>query len=143
MAGWTTSHPSRTRPVADEKSITRHGTGVEIDWANVSSAYLNAATGKKEIPAWTVLGLLLGGGSKASPRADTTNPAVGFLETPAVEDALNVPAPGMYGMVVGGNLYENLLPEASGSPAVLTSDVKDELAAAGSRFYFQQYGDTP
>lgn len=143
MPGWTTTHPSRTRPVADESSLVRHGTGVQIDWTNVSSSFLNATTGKKELPAWTALGLLLGGGSKASPRVDTTNPAVGFLETTAIEDNPVAPADGMYGMVVGGNLYENLLPGASGSPAVLDTDVKDELATNSAGFYFQQYGDTP
>jgi hypothetical protein len=142
MSGWTTTHGSRTRPVADEKSIMRHGTGVQIDWTNVAAGYLNATTGKKELPAWTVLGTLLGSG-KASPRVDGSNPAVGFLETPAVEGDTSAPGGGMYGMVVGGNLYENLLPEASGSPAVLNSDVKDELAANSLGFYYQQYGDTP
>ena len=143
MPGWTTTHGSRPRPVADEKSITRFGTGVQIDWANVPASYLNASTGKKEIPAWKAIGLLASGGSKAIPRADGTNPATGFLETPAVEGDTSAPGGGMYSMVVTGNLYENQLPDSAGTPAVLDTDIKDELVAAGCRFYFQQYGDTP
>lgn len=142
MAGWTTTHPSRVRPVADEKSITRHGTGVQIKWADVDAAYLDSVSGKKVIPAFTAIGTLLGAG-KASPRVANTNPAVGYLETVAIQDDPAAPGGGMYGMVVTGNLYENLLPDATGSPLSLDQDIKDELVAAGGRFYYQTYTDTP
>jgi hypothetical protein len=141
MTGWTTTNPSRAAFIADPHSIDRHGTGVQIDWTNVSSAYEDA-DGHKVLPAGTVVGSLLGSG-KVSPRVDSTNPAVGILETGAREGNTASPGGGMVGMLVAGNLYENLLPEAAGTPKVLSSDVKSELAAAGCRFYFQQYADTP
>lgn len=142
MPGWTQTHPSRAAFVADDSAMVSHGTGVQIDWANVDAAYLDAVTGKKVLPAGTRLGLLLGAG-KASPRVDTTNPAVGLLKTPAVQDDLSAPGGGMYGLWVGGPVYENLLPGAAGSPLVIDADEKAEMAAAGATFYFQQYGDTP
>jgi hypothetical protein len=41
-------------------------------------------------------------------------------------------------------LFENLLPDASGSPAVLPAAYKSELQAAGigTGFAFEQYADT-
>ena len=86
-----------------------------------------------------MVGELLGAG-KVSPRVVTTNPAVGMLETSALEDD-PVAAKSGYGMIVGGRLYENLLPDATGSPKVLASAIKTELAASGTGFSFEQSGD--
>ena len=116
--------------------------GRQIDWANVSSAYLNAASGRKIIPAGTAMGTLLGSG-KMSPRVVTTNPAVGLLEGDAVENEL-VDSLSGYGLIVGGVVYENLLPDATGGPpAVLASAVKTELQTNCPRgFQFEVYQDT-
>ncbi|HYC32007.1 MAG TPA: hypothetical protein VEB59_06925 [Gemmatimonadales bacterium] len=139
-AGWSTTHPSRAAFIADHASILMHGTGVQIDWENVDADdYADATTGKKTLPAGTRLGWSGGTEGLAVPRTDAI-PGVGVLLTPAVEDDLAAPGGGMYGMIVGGALYENLLPGASGDPAVITPDEKTEL---GARFYWQQYGDTP
>lgn len=97
--------------------------------------------GKKTLKAGTVVGDLLGGGL-VGPRVVSTNPAMGVLETDATENDPAAPLSG-YGVIVGGYLYENLLPEASGSPAVLLTAMKTELNTAGASkgFLFTQYGD--
>jgi hypothetical protein len=64
-----------------------------------------------------------------------------LLATEAVEDNKSDAATG-YACIVGGTFYENLLPNASGSPAVLSQDIKDELNATGTGFAFEQYEDT-
>jgi hypothetical protein len=116
--------------------------GRQIDWANTSSAYLDAASGKKIIPAGTAMGTLLGAGLM-SPRVVTTNPAVGLLEGDAVEGSLDDSLSG-YGLLVGGVVYENLLPDATGGPpAVLASAVKTELQAnCPMGWQFEVYQDT-
>lgn len=98
-----------------------------------------AGSGDRVLPAGTVIGTLLGSG-KASPRVASTNPATGILETEAREND-PVAAKSGYGVIKGGMLYENLLPDASGDPAVLPDAVKTELNAAGTGFAFDQYSD--
>lgn len=101
-----------------------------------------AGTGAKFLPAGTVVGTLLGAG-KASPRIVTTNPAVGILETNATDDPNAPDSYSGYGVIVGGVIFENLLPEASGGPPkVLASAVKTELAAAGMGWVWQAYSDS-
>lgn len=122
----------------DPHSITRSNGGRQIDWANVSTTDTD---GYKILRAGTVVGELLGGG-KISPRVVTTNPATLILETDAKENDTEAAASG-YGCIDGGNLYENLLPDASGGPPrVLASALKTELAAAGCRFKFYTYADS-
>jgi hypothetical protein len=41
-----------------------------------------------------------------------------------------------------GGLYENLLPDATGTPKVLPAQYKTELTAAGCTFKFHQYADS-
>ena len=137
MSARTTATLGRVRPVVDESTVERGPGGAQIDWANVSSAYLQS-DGKKFIPAWTAMGELLGAG-KVSPRVVTTNPATCFLETDAKEGDLSAALSG-YGTVYGAYLFENLLPDSSGGPPrVLASAVKTEL---GDRFKFFQYLDS-
>lgn len=116
--------------------------GRQIDWANVGAGYIDSASGKKIIPAGTAMGTLLGSG-KMSPRVVTTNPAVGLLEGDAVEDSL-VDSLSGYGLLVGGVVYENLLPDATGGPpATLPSAVKTELQANNPiGWQFEVYQDT-
>lgn len=134
----TTTKISRLGFVVDPVSVTR-SSGRQIDWANVAASYKNA-DGNKVLLAGTVVGELLGTG-KVSPRVVTTNPATGILETNAVENDLNAALTG-YGVMLGGVLYENLLPDATGAPKVLATAVKTELNAAGTGFSFEQYSDT-
>lgn len=135
----TTTYNSRAHFVADPQSIVRSNGGRQIDWANVAAGYVDATTGKKVLPAGTVVGDLLGSG-KVSPRVVTTNPAMGILETSATEGEPHAALSG-YGVIIGGHLLANLLPDATGTPAVLAAAVVTELNAAGTGFAFSQYND--
>jgi hypothetical protein len=97
-------------------------------------------SGAKFLPSGTACGKLLGDG-KVSPRIVTTNPAFCLLLTDAAEDSRTDARTG-YGVVRGGVIYENLLPEAAGTPPVLVTAVKTELNANGTGFSFEQYGDS-
>jgi hypothetical protein len=138
MSPRNTYFPSTAGFIVDLQTVTRDY-GRQIDWDNVDDDYKNAE-GKKVIPAGTRVGDLLGAG-KVSPRVDTTNPAIGILETDAIEDS-PVAAKSGYGVIRGGSVYENLLPGATGTPAVIDSDEKDELQANGMGWLFSQYQDT-
>ena len=127
-----------TRPgfVADPESIVRNS-GRQIDWAHVST---DNADGKKILVAGTVVGELLGAG-KISPRVVTTNPAAGILESTAVEGDPSASRSG-YGVIIGGHLYANRLPDATGTPKVLAAAVLTELRANGFAFSFEQFADS-
>lgn len=100
-----------------------------------------AAKGPKILPAGTVVGTLAGGG-KLRPRVVTTNPAIGILEAGAREDDRSASLSG-YGVIIGGHLYENMLPDATGGPPkTLASQIKTELNAAGTGFSFETYADS-
>lgn len=137
MARTSTRFTGSAAFIADPESV-RRSTGRQIDWANVSTTN---SDGKKYLPAGTVVGELLGSG-KVSPRVVTTNPAVGILETSAVEGE-QVDALSGYGVILGAHVYENLLPGATGGPpATLASAIKTELRANGGAWTFETYGDT-
>jgi hypothetical protein len=136
--GFTTTKLTQAGFVADHTSVER-STGRQIDWANVSASYIDATSGKKVIPAGTRMGELLGSG-KISPRVVTTNPAVGILETNAIEGDRAAALTG-YGMMIGGVLYEGLLPGATGSPRRIPSAERTELDTAGCTFKWETYED--
>jgi hypothetical protein len=96
--------------------------------------------GSKVIPAGTVMAALASG--LVIPRAAVTGAetAIGILVSSANEGSRSDAKSG-YGLLIGGAIYENLLPEAAGSPAVIDSDWKTELQAAGTGFSFHQYSD--
>jgi hypothetical protein len=81
---------------------------------------------------------------KMIPRRDTasgTGPADGLLATSATENATQDALSG-YGLVVGGVVYESLLPEATGGPPkVLSSGQKTALALTG-KYVYRSYTDT-
>jgi hypothetical protein len=97
-------------------------------------------TGKKVLPQHCAVGDELGNG-KLAPRVATTNPAIGLLATNAIEDD---PSAGMsgYGVVKGGVFYENMLPDATGTPKELPAAIKTELQASGTGYAFEQFGDS-
>lgn len=64
--------------------------------------------------------------------------AWGVLISTAREDAQEHAVSG-YGVYLGGHLYENILPDSSGSPKVLPSAYKDEM---GALFTFETYADS-
>jgi hypothetical protein len=98
--------------------------------------------GDKTIPAGTVMAALSSG--KMVPRAARpgSETAIGILESAAVEGSKSAALSG-YGVIIGGSIYENLLPEATGTPAVIDSTFKSELqtAGVGTGFAWFQYGD--
>lgn len=124
--------------IADHNSIVRTG-GRQIDWANVGAGYIDATTGKKVLKAGTAVGDTLGAG-KVSPRVAATNAAIGLLETDAVEGDTNAPLSG-YGLIIGGAVFETLLPDSTGNPRTLDANIKTELNAAGTGFAFLAYSD--
>ena len=98
--------------------------------------------GKRVIAAGTVMSELTSG--KIVPRAITTATATCILETAAEEGSPSDALSG-YGVIIGGALYENMLPEATGGPPkVLNTTWKGELqtAGVGTGFAFRQYADT-
>lgn len=105
------------------------------------ATYLGLMPGKKFLPAGTAIGEILNATGLVSPRIVTTNPAAGLLETNAREDEQFAPITG-YGIIAGGVIYENLLPDATGSPKTLPSAIKTELAANSTGFRFESYGDS-
>lgn len=94
------------------------------------------------IPAGTCMDLLSDGRVAPSALAISTGSptAYGLLETPAEEANRNDAASG-YGIICAGFIYDNLLPEASGSPAALSGTWKTELLARGGAWMFTQYSD--
>lgn len=135
--------------MADRDSLD-HDTGHTIDWANVPAAapYLDSR-GNKFIRAGTVMGELLSGNGSLSPRtapvgtAASTNPATCILATNANQNSRTDSRSG-YGVILGGVLYDNLLPDATGIPAALPAAVKTELqvAGVGTGFSFLRYTDS-
>lgn len=113
-----------------------------------NDAAIVAGTGPKFLPAGTVVGMKKSRDAtpsleQISPRVVTSNPAEGILASDAVENDQSAALTG-YGVIRGGSIYENLLPEATGTPKVLASAVKNELqtAGVGTGFMFLQYSDS-
>ena len=113
--------------IADAHSIMLHGGGAQIDFTTFVDAKFGTA-GTRKIPSGTVCGLNVSG--RAIPW--TTGVAL-LLRSDAYEDSPTAAISG-YGFVTGGNVYEAVLPDAAGTPKVLTAPQK---AALGVRFYFQ------
>lgn len=107
---------------------------------------LYPGTGKKLIPAGKAVAELSSG--KIIPRADITGSekCTGFLETNAIEDEISAAKSG-YGVIIGGVLYENLLPDATAgaTTGTLPDAYKTELVNAtnprSTGFAFEQYSD--
>lgn len=133
MNTWVKRKNSTPDFVADWNSITRN-TGRMIDWSVVSgAAYL--AGGVKQIKAGTPMAQLASG--KIVPYANRpgTETAIGLLYSTAIE-GLESHAGSGYGVIIGGVVFENLLPEA------LSGGIKTDLQAAGTGFAFQTYADS-
>lgn len=94
----------------------------------------------KTLPAGTCLDLLSDGRVVPSALAIEGVSAYGLLETRADEISKSDAASG-YGVICAGFIYDNLLPEATGTPKVLNGDWKTELRARGGAWQFAQYSD--
>lgn len=97
-------------------------------------------TGKKMLPQHCAVGDELGNG-KLAPRIETTNPAIGLLATNAIEGDASAGLSG-YGLIRGGVFFENMLPDAVGSPKELPAAIKTELRASGVGYAFEQFVDS-
>ncbi len=97
---------------------------------------LYGGTGVKKLDAGTVMVQLTNG--KMAPRASRpgAETAIGLLASHAYENS-KVAALSGYGVIIGGVMYQNLLPE--GTP---DSTVKSELNTAGTGFAWQTYEDS-
>lgn len=116
------------------------GDVVYIAGSNLS--YVNGQKTVATVPtADTFTYAAVGADATATGTITSNRVAKGITATNATENSKSDSASG-YGTIVGGNLYENLLPEATGTPKVLDAQVKTELNAAGTGFAFEQYQDT-
>ncbi len=97
-------------------------------------------TGPKMLKAGTAVGDAASTTGKLRPRVASSNVAIGLLATNAIENDRSAAQTG-YGVIIGGAVYEALLPDAAGSPRVLASGIKTELNAAGTGFAFVLYAD--
>lgn len=128
----TTHAVSTPSFIADPASITR-SPGRQVDWDGVDDAFLNADTGKIELPA----GLRVYEQASGKLRDVTGNAGgtlYGLLETNAIEDDDSAALTG-YGVVRGGIVYLQLLPET------LDGTAQDALALIGTGFAFETYAD--
>jgi hypothetical protein len=84
----------------------------------------------------TALMRVVSGGTYAATGTITAaRSAVGILETNAAQNASSHALSG-YSLLVGGVFYENLLPDATGTPKVLPAAYKAELVSAGCAVKF-------
>lgn len=141
--GWTETFISRPSFVGDESKMVKLPYGRQIDWDNVADTWIPEGGTKKVIPAGVVIAATDGGDGEIIPYSDAAGAetALGLLATPAVEDAPQDALSG-YGVYIGGPVAENLLPEAAGTPAVIDSGAKAEMASAGCTFFFFQATDS-
>lgn len=104
-------------------------------------------TGAKTLAAGKVIVELTSG--KIAPRSDRpgSEEAAGILETNAIENDISAALSG-YGVIVGGVIYENLLPDATAgaTTGVLPTAYKTEMMGSTSSpkstgFVFEQYLD--
>jgi hypothetical protein len=127
-------------------TATKTGHGFSVgEVVRIAGSNLSYANGLKTIAtvpdADTFTFEATGSNATATGTITAVRRATMLLATPAFENNKSDAMTG-YGCIIGGGLYENMLPDASGTPKVLSDDIKDELNATGTGFYFEQYGDT-
>lgn len=134
----TTLNVSSPSFIADPGSVAR-STGRQFDWTKVTAAFVNAATGKKHVPAGTVIDQIAATG-KIVPRPagdDTAGQVtIGILASDANQDH---PAESLsgYGVITGGRVYTELLPTAPDAKALEALKALD-----GGGFAFESYNDS-
>lgn len=132
--------------IADPASIEQIP-GRVVNFDAVSDTYIVASTGKKKLPAGTIVGelsdgrIVEDGGTDASVSPTDEAATLGILLTDANEGASEEALTG-YGVLVGGVLYDNLLPDASGDPLTIGSSAKSDLASAGCTFKYVVFRDS-
>lgn len=131
MAERTSQYVSTPSFIADPASVDR-STGRQIDWDNVPSSFAGA-DGKKMIPAGHRVYETAEG--KILPVTQAEDPVFGLIETNAIQDDKSAALSG-YGVIVGGVVYTELLPEE------LAAEDLEALAEVGTGFAFETYSDS-
>jgi hypothetical protein len=116
--------------IVDHSSITRND-GRVVDWPTVAAGFVDPNTGKKRIPAGTLMGEVTPGGMVVP----NTAAPIGLLASDAVEGDRSAALSG-YGIIKGGVIFQNLLPGGVPSGASKTA-----LDAAGTKFAWETYAD--
>lgn len=137
MPAQTTHYAAPGRFIADPHSITREPGGRQIDWSEVSEDYADATTSYKVLPAGKIMVELPSGKLVTRAERPGAEEAIGILETSASEGDKGAALTG-YGLIIGGVIHDNLLPDAA--DAALTT-YKMELDANGTGFAFRTYAD--
>jgi hypothetical protein len=127
-------------------TATKAGHGYSVgEQLFISGANLSYVNGLKTIvtvaDANTFTFAATGGDATATGTIVASRVATEILETDATDLNMAESYTG-YGTLVGGGLYENLLPDATGTPKVLPAQYKTELVNAGCSLKFRQYADT-
>ena len=127
-------------------TATKNGHGYSVgEQLFISGANLSYVNGLKTIAsvpdANTFTFDATGANATATGTIVASRVATEILETDATDTNLAESYTG-YGSLVGGVLYENLLPDAAGTPKVLPTQYKTELKNANASFKFVQYADT-
>lgn len=114
------------------------------DIADNAEAYYQPAgqeSAAKALPASKCMAAMADGRLCTRAERPGAETATELLKTPAAEDNVSDSKSG-YGTYDSGRFYENLLADATGSPAVLPAQFKTELRAAGGAWRFEQYYDS-
>lgn len=133
--------PSRqTFTVAGPSFVVDHGnavrdTGIQIDWAVVPAGFVDAATGKKRLPAGVAGGRTAGG--KFAIRGTGGVAAADRLLATDANEGVSAEALSGYGTIREALVFEPLLPDSVAG--VLPAAIKADLVAAG--FKFEPYTD--
>lgn len=121
--------------VADEASVMRYGIGVSLDFSTFTDNAKYGANGSKVVPAGTVVEILANGKAKLY---DGLGQAY-LTAADCLEREEQGGSNGTVGLIVGGVIYENLLPDADAGTGLLTNAQKTGL---GGNFVFQKHPAT-
>lgn len=125
-------------------TLVNHGfsIGEQITISGANLAYANGTVTIASVPdADTFTYAATGANATATGTIVASRVAVGLIETNAAQDAREHALTG-YSLIVGGVLYETLLPDATGSPKKLPAQYVTELKAAGCTFKLVPYVDS-
>jgi hypothetical protein len=119
-----------------------HSVGDVLIISGANLAYVNGTKTIASVPdADTFTFVATGANGTATGTIVASRTAIGILETDAVYASHSDSLSG-YSLLVGGVLYETLLPDATGTPKMLPAAYKTELDAAGCTFKYQTYADS-
>lgn len=107
----------------------------------VGDKAVHGGDGAKFVPGGTAVVYLTSGKMVPYSVRPNTEAAQGLMVTNAT-DGSKTDALSGYGVYRGGVMFENLLPDATGTPKVLPTQIKSDLLANGTGFAFEQYSDS-